>query len=526
MPTILLLCGITLVGLALRLPSFSDSLWGDEVGTNYVVNGFGVGSVLHIVGTDQEGTPPLFFMLTWLTKGFDGTEGYRVVSLLAGLGAIPLTYVLGLRTVGRTAGILAALLIALDPFQIFYSTEARAYELVMFCCLLATVALLKALDSGGWAWWVAYCLSAAAALYTHYNAVFVLAVLFAWAFLTHPSARLKLAIPTLGAAILFAPWLPEFIEDSDEPAAKLTGLLHPLSLPSAKNDVLQWGAGVPNIPVADLPGHPALWLGIAALVIGAAALLLRLRAEPLRAWDLSPVRAALPFALALAAPVGALIWSLLSDSIFVPRALIASWPGLAVSLAAVVALGRSPVRIVATCLLIGAYGVGAAMMLDPANQRPDYAGVVDFIESSGPPDAPVVDGPQPSPGPQTNLEAAFASKGQPLPTGRRILTLNAPTFQTLITARKEGVGILVPHPTPSPQQIAREASRLAGDGKLFLVNWGTATLSQLRSYPGPAADFLDALPPRFHEVESRTFPGPWIGDESVHVLDGASSSAG
>ena len=61
LPTVLTLVGLTAVALAFRLPSFSDSLWGDEVGTNYVVNGFGVGSVLHIVGTDQEGTPPLFF---------------------------------------------------------------------------------------------------------------------------------------------------------------------------------------------------------------------------------------------------------------------------------------------------------------------------------------------------------------------------------------------------------------------------------------------------------------------------------
>ena len=61
-----------------------------------MVNGFGVGSVIHIDPQgDQEGTPPLFFLLAWLTKGIDGAEGLRIVPLLAGLASIPLTYLLG-----------------------------------------------------------------------------------------------------------------------------------------------------------------------------------------------------------------------------------------------------------------------------------------------------------------------------------------------------------------------------------------------------------------------------------------------
>ena len=214
-----------------------------------------MGSVLHIVQTDQEGTPPLFFWLAWLTKWFDGVEGLRVPSLLAGLASVPLTYLLGKRLVGATAGFVGAALVALSPFQIFYATEARAYELVMFFCLLATLALLRAVDTGRWQWWAGYGLSAAAALYTHYNAVFVLAFVFAWAFVAHPEGRKGLLVANVGAAVLFAPWLPQFSEDSGEPAAKLTGVLHPLTLQGVKDDVLKWAAGHPNIPIADLPGH-------------------------------------------------------------------------------------------------------------------------------------------------------------------------------------------------------------------------------------------------------------------------------
>src|SRR5262249_43508985 len=157
---------------------------------------------------------------TWLTKGFDGTEGLRLVSLLAGLASVPLTYLVGVETVGRRAALVGAALIALSPFQIFYSTEARAYELLLFTALLATFALLRAVSSGRTAWRVGFGLSAALSMYTHYAAVFLLAGLFVWAFFAHPEARRPLLLSSLGAALLFAPWIPEFIDDTGKQAAR------------------------------------------------------------------------------------------------------------------------------------------------------------------------------------------------------------------------------------------------------------------------------------------------------------------
>ena len=61
-----------------------DSIWGDELSTNFVVHGFGIGNVISIIKGDQEGTPPLFFLLVWLTKGVGGAEGLRIVPLAPG----------------------------------------------------------------------------------------------------------------------------------------------------------------------------------------------------------------------------------------------------------------------------------------------------------------------------------------------------------------------------------------------------------------------------------------------------------
>ena len=103
--TVLLLAGLIVIAFVLRLPSYTNSLWGDELSTNFVVHGFGVGSPITIIKGDQEGTPPLFFLAVWIFRGIDGAEGLRIVSLVAGLASIPLTYLLGIRTVGAAAAI-------------------------------------------------------------------------------------------------------------------------------------------------------------------------------------------------------------------------------------------------------------------------------------------------------------------------------------------------------------------------------------------------------------------------------------
>ena len=252
--TVLLLVGLILIGLALRLPSFNDSLWADELSTNFVVHGFGVGNVISILKGDQEGTPPLFFLLAWLTKGIDDAEGLRIVPLLAGLASIPLTYLLGLRTVGQPAALVAAVLLTLSPFQIYYATEARAYSLMMFFCLLAALALLVALDSGRGRWWVAYGLSVAAAAYTHYTSVFVLLALFGWAFLARPESRRPLLLANLGAVLLYLPWVPELLDDRHEPAATVIERVHPLTFTNARIDLGQWSVGHPSLGISQVPG--------------------------------------------------------------------------------------------------------------------------------------------------------------------------------------------------------------------------------------------------------------------------------
>jgi hypothetical protein len=509
---------LTLLGLLLRLPSFNDSLWGDELATNFVVHGFGAGDVLSIVRHGKEATPPLFFLLAWLGKGVDGSEGLRLVSLLAGLATIPLTYLVGLRTVGAAAGAVGAALVALSPFQIFYSTEARAYSLMMLFCLLACLALLIAVDSGGPGWWITYSLSAAAALYTHYTSIFVLGALFAWAVVTRPATWKPLLASTLGAALLFAPWVPEFLDDTGKQAAKNVEFFHPLTLAHAKSDLLQTYFGHPAIGVGDLPGYLALGLVAAAVALGILSVVLGLRRKGGPAWP-PPPGIALVVLLAAATPVGEAIHNLFAPSLFLPRNLIASWPGFALALGAVATAGRGGLRWAASGLLLAGFAIGAVQMLSKDNQRPDFAAAAHFIEDTGVRGSPVVELPTATPGPQSAVEAALAPKGEPLPRDRRIFVLGFPTLQERIALNRRGLNLFVPVPHSTPQEVASDAAALAGDGTLFLVD-ERGNLDQLRGSPTTnVAQFLAALPPRFHEVDSRTFPG--INLVGVHVLIGS-----
>jgi 4-amino-4-deoxy-L-arabinose transferase-like glycosyltransferase len=164
------LIGITAVGFALRVAGMDQSLYGDERYTYSIVTGHGLGGVWHQVYSTSI-TPPLHYYLAWLSVQFGGDKTIlvRLPSLLLGTATIPLLYVLAKRIGGTAVGLLAAGLLALSPFAIFYSTEARAYETVVFLVTVSTLALLKARD-GGRAWWVVYIIASCAAIWAHYTA--------------------------------------------------------------------------------------------------------------------------------------------------------------------------------------------------------------------------------------------------------------------------------------------------------------------------------------------------------------------
>ena len=120
-------CAIAL-GLVARIAHFDDTMLADELSTLYIVHDHSLRDVLHLVRSDAEISPPLYFVLAWICAQFgSASELIRLPALVAGLASIPLAFLLARRLFGTSAGLVAAALMALNPFMVYYSTEARPY---------------------------------------------------------------------------------------------------------------------------------------------------------------------------------------------------------------------------------------------------------------------------------------------------------------------------------------------------------------------------------------------------------------
>jgi Dolichyl-phosphate-mannose-protein mannosyltransferase len=503
---------LTLAGLFLRLPSFNDSLFGDELSTYFIVTGHSLEQVLDWVRSDLEVSPPLFFVLAWATHSLgDPAASIRLVSLIAGVAATPLTYMLGVWTVGRRAALVGAALVALSPFLILYSTQARAYMLVLLLDLLSTLALLRALETRRVGWWIAYAACSCAAVHAHYVAVFVLAGQLGWAFFARPEARRPLIAANVGAAAGFLPWLPGFLDDRNGP--NLIGLFEPFTLHGVGRALVRWSIGHPFTRFSALPGAAAELIAAAGLAIGLVGLALARRRSGVR---LAP-GTALVLVLALSGPALAALYSAFGTSVFNPQNLIASWPGLALSVGLLVtSAGR--LSVLATALVLAAATIGTAKMLGADYQRPDYKAAVRYIDRTGKPGDPIVDVPL-SGNPITALDAALGY-GRASPDPHPVLRIGAPPRETAVRALAQGHSPLAPPPTPRAAATAREAARLARGRTLYLVMVDSGR-QLVPSASSSVPVFLRALPKRFRVVKTASFNGyrsSLISDLSVRVV--------
>lgn len=524
-----LLGAIVLVGLVLRWPGFNASLFADEL-SSFFLTGHSAGRLLHLLnGHSVDLTPPLYFLIASGTRALAGNsvQSLRLISLIAGVAAIPLTQLLGRWTVDRRAGLVGASLVALSPYLLYYSTEARAYSLLMALSLGSTLALLKALQNGRLGWWIAYGACACATAYTHYTGVFVLAGQFAWAFFTHPGARRQLLLATSAAAIGFLPWLSAFLESARSPGAKVIGQLEPFTLHSIRIDLGRWSLGRPYLALASEPGSLAVALVLAGLTVASVAAVARLRtardtdAQRWRQVALTPL-------LALATPIGLALYSLLGTSVWDQRDLIASWPGLAVTAGGLLTIASGVVRWAATALVLGGFAIGGVGMLRATEQRPDYLSAARFVDRVGGSGDPVVEVAAFTPGPLTEMEAALALQPAASAHPHPVLRIGLPPLGTVLRAPPYAA-----LPIPTGAAIGRQAVRLAPHGTVFLVAAGAlpaAALQEVRAHGRPTElgplGFLEAVPPRFRIVEAKTFRDGFT-PVSVYVLStGAGPSTG
>lgn len=492
---------MTVLGFALRLATFDQSLFGDELSTYWIVHDKGLGDVLTSVHSNDEITPPLYFVLSWLTLKVGGApEWVRLPSLIAGTASIPLVYMVAVRTLNRTAGAVAAAVMALSPFMIYYSVEARAYALMIGLLTLSTLALLLAISGGRTRWWVVYAICSCGALYSHYTSIFVLAAQVLWVAWQHREALRACIVANVAVALGFAPWLPGFAKDNDSPTTKILDSLQPFDFGAVKDAIENWAVGYPYIPGSMLPGTVARVMIAAGLVVAVAACAPRLWRFVDRygaaAVRRIPPGAALIALLLLSTLIGEAVFSAVGTNLLGARNLNASWPGFALAIGGLVAAGGLPLMIASGALILGGYASGAVQTLGDEATRPDYAGAARAIEERWGPGDVVVDGADFTPVPQTGLDVYLP---QTHPEIRLGLPISDKPFLPF-------------DPVPPLDEQIDQAISLGQGHSIFLVAYelqapgfrGESAVSDiLRNQRRGAGALLQALPDRF-EIEQAT----------------------
>lgn len=211
---------VLLLALGLRFYRLdAQSLWSDE-GNSASLAERSLPLITAAAAADIH--PPLYYYLLHLWAQVWGTSEFalRALSALAGLALVALVFLIGQALFGREAGLIAAALAAVNPFQVYYSQEARMYMLAAMLGAASTfcfVRWLRAQETGraGQSWAVAIALLTAAGLYTHYAYPVIpaaqTAALVVWLW-EWRQRRVQTALTWTGvlaaALALYLPWLP------------------------------------------------------------------------------------------------------------------------------------------------------------------------------------------------------------------------------------------------------------------------------------------------------------------------------
>lgn len=330
-----------------------------------------------------ERTPPLYYVLEWLwtqALGF-GTEpaNLRFLSALFGTLTVPVAFLAARELSSRRAGVMAAALVALNPFLVWYSQEARAYALLVLFVALGVYAFARALARPTRPRLALWALVSVLAIWTHYFAVFTVVAEAAWLLWTiRPRRRPLVAVGAVG--ILGGALLPLAMSQQGSNATEWfsqTSLLtrawqipvHFLS--TVKPEIPSPQAWTPELQIAAATFAAAIMLVCAALLFTGAGR--RERREALLALTLAAVSFGLPIAVAVAGAdfldARNLIGSLLLFLIAAGIVFAGVRPGLA---------GTAAVAV--TCALFA--GLLVVSGSNSVMQRPRYQGEAAAIGSS------------------------------------------------------------------------------------------------------------------------------------------------
>lgn len=173
---------IAILGLILRLLDINKtSFWYDEAFTGDTIK-LGWKEMFAVIAADKVHPPIFYIMIRLWSYIFGMTQvSLRGFSIFFGVDAIILAFLIGKNIFDKNkfpiVGTIASLAIALSPFFITYSNEARSYSFLAFVALGLSFTVIKWIDSKKIKYFIFSLLLAILLCATHYlQIIFVIAI--------------------------------------------------------------------------------------------------------------------------------------------------------------------------------------------------------------------------------------------------------------------------------------------------------------------------------------------------------------
>jgi mannosyltransferase len=339
---------------AIRFYAIGDqSFWYDE---SYTVDLVGRGFFDMIAAIPRtESTPPLYYVLAWPWAHVfgDSEAGLRSLSALLGAAAAPVA-ALAARDLfsSERAAWIAGVLVAVNPWFVWYSQEARAYSLLVLTAALSLLFLARALRSPTRRSLALWAGAAVLALLTHYFAGFLVVAEAGWLVW---SVRSRMAVVAAGAVGLAGiALIPLALHQR---ASQTTAFIAQLDL----------GRRVVDLPKKLVTGE----LGTFTPLIGPLAGCVAVAAIAYALWRARGVTLGLLWLVAVGAGVP-LLFALLGADYLLPRNVIGVYVPLVLAVACGLALAGRAGLVGAAVIAVVAMVVNVEVTRDDRLQRTDW----------------------------------------------------------------------------------------------------------------------------------------------------------
>ncbi len=198
---------ILFLGTILRFFNLgSHSLWNDEMDTLYTAKMSLSDYIFTAVPIDLH--PPLFISILHFVT-YIGTSNFvmRTIPAIFGIATILISYIFITKIFGKEYGIMTAFLLAISPYNIFYSQEMRPYTLMTFLSVVSLYFFYELCIGNRKAWlgWIGLSIIL---MYTHYYSIFLILAQVIYYVYTNRKETSEIVPMVRSLLVMFIAYLP------------------------------------------------------------------------------------------------------------------------------------------------------------------------------------------------------------------------------------------------------------------------------------------------------------------------------